>query len=62
VTKTVQIKSGFILKKTPRLFILKADTIKLIAPAIELTPARCNAKILKSIEAPECDSIPDKGG
>jgi hypothetical protein len=53
VTNTVQINKGLIFKKTPRLFMLNADTIKLIAPAIELTPAKCRAKILKSTELPE---------
>jgi hypothetical protein len=37
---TVQINKGFIFKKIPLLFILKAETIKLIAPAIELIPAK----------------------
>jgi hypothetical protein len=33
--------------------MLKIVTIKLIAPAIEETPAKCKAKILISTEAPE---------
>jgi len=36
--------------------------MKLIAPAIELTPARCNEKIHNSIEAPECANTPLNGG
>jgi len=42
--------------------MLKAETIKLIAPAIELTPAKCKAKILKSTELPEWASALDNGG
>jgi hypothetical protein len=42
--------------------MLKAETIKFIAPAIELTPAKCNANILISTDAPEWHCIPDKGG
>jgi hypothetical protein len=37
-------------------------TIKLIAPAIEETPAICNEKIAQSIEAPECAKTPLNGG
>lgn len=36
--------------------------IKFIAPNIEDIPAKCNEKIAKSTEPPECDCIPDNGG
>jgi hypothetical protein len=37
-------------------------TIKLIAPAIDDTPAKCNEKIPASTEAPECAKTPLNGG
>jgi hypothetical protein len=37
-------------------------TIKLIAPAIEDTPAKCSEKIPASTEAPECAKTPLNGG
>jgi len=36
--------------------------IKLIAPKIEETPAKCKEKIAKSTEPPPCATFPDKGG
>jgi len=46
----------------PRQRILKIVTIKLIAPAIEETPAKCNENIPASTDAPECAKTPLKGG
>lgn len=37
-------------------------TIKLTAPKIDDIPDKCNEKIAKSIELPECDWIDAKGG
>jgi len=37
-------------------------TIKLIAPKIDETPAKCKLKIAKSTAPPECARIPDNGG
>tara|TARA_B110000971_G_C19512906_1_gene278240 strand:+ start:106 stop:234 length:129 start_codon:yes stop_codon:yes gene_type:complete len=37
-------------------------TIKLIAPKIDETPAKCRLKIAKSTAPPECAKIPDNGG
>jgi hypothetical protein len=37
-------------------------TIKLIAPAIEDIPAKCNDKIAQSTEAPEWAKTPLRGG
>jgi hypothetical protein len=37
-------------------------TIKLIAPRIDDTPARCKLKIAKSTAPPEWAKIPESGG
>jgi hypothetical protein len=37
-------------------------TIKLTAPKIDETPAKCNEKIAASTEPPECAWIPANGG
>jgi len=37
-------------------------TIKLIAPAIEDTPAKCKLKIAQSTEVPGCPKLLDNGG
>jgi len=42
--------------------ILIIVVIKLIAPKIDETPARCNLKIDRSTDPPEWDSVVDKGG
>lgn len=42
--------------------IFKIVVIKLIAPKIEETPARCKEKIAKSTEGPAWDKLLDKGG
>jgi hypothetical protein len=52
------VKSQFI----PGARILIIVVIKLMAPKIEETPARCNLKIVKSTEAPECAIDEDSGG
>lgn len=62
VIKTDQTNSGNRFISIPRQRILKIVTIKLIAPAIEETPAKCNENIPASIEAPECAKTPLKGG
>lgn len=43
-------------------FILMIVVIKLIAPRMEDTPARCKEKIVRSTEAPACAIFPAKGG
>jgi hypothetical protein len=53
VIKTAQTNRGTLFIVIPRQRMLKIVTIKLIAPAIEETPAKCKAKILISTEAPE---------
>ena len=54
VRRTDQAKRGVNsgAKPAPRMLIIV--TRKLIAPAIELIPARCKEKIAKSTEEPEC--------
>jgi hypothetical protein len=36
--------------------------IKFTAPRIEEIPAKCEEKIDKSTDAPECEIVVDKGG
>lgn len=43
-------------------FILTDVVIKLIAPRIEETPARCSEKIVRSTEAPAWARLPASGG
>lgn len=43
-------------------FMLMIVVIKLIAPKMEDTPAKCNEKMVRSTEAPGCDMLPAKGG
>jgi len=52
------IKSSFI--HFGRIF--KTVEIKLIAPKMEETPARCKLKIAKSTEEPEWNKFPARGG
>jgi hypothetical protein len=57
-----QTNNGNLFISIPRHRILKIVTIKLIAPAIEDTPAKCSEKIPASTEAPECAKTPLNGG
>lgn len=43
-------------------FMLIIVVMKLIAPRIEDTPARCREKIVRSTEAPACARFPARGG
>lgn len=43
-------------------FILMMVVMKLIAPRIDDTPARCNEKMARSTEAPACARFPARGG
>lgn len=43
-------------------FMLMAVVIKLIAPRIEETPARCSEKMARSTEAPAWARLPARGG
>ena len=55
VTKIAHTNSGNLCKDIPFVLIFKVVLIKLIAPNIEDTPAKCKLKIAKSTEPPECD-------
>ncbi len=62
VIKIDQTNNGNLFISMPRQRMLKIVTIKLIAPAIEETPAKCNENIPASTDAPECAKTPLKGG
>jgi len=42
--------------------MLMIVVIKLIAPRIEETPAKCNEKMVRSTDAPACAKLPASGG
>lgn len=42
--------------------MLMIVVIKLIAPRIEETPAKCNEKMVRSTDAPACARLPASGG
>lgn len=60
--RTDQTNRGMasILMAEDRIFIIVV--IKLIAPRIEETPARCKLKMARSTEIPEWNMFPAKGG
>jgi hypothetical protein len=62
VINTDQTNKGKRFIASPLHRILKIVTIKLIAPAIEDAPAKCNAKMPASTEAPECAKTLLNGG
>ena len=62
VIKIAQTNNGNLCIDIPLVLILIAVLMKLIAPNKEDTPAKCNEKIAKSTEPPECDCTLDKGG
>ena len=55
VTKIAHTNNGNLCKDIPLVLIFNVVLIKLIAPNIEDTPAKCKLKIAKSTEPPECD-------
>ena len=59
---TDQTNKGVRSHLIPGVRILIIVVMKLIAPRIEETPARCKLKIVKSTEAPVCDNVEDRGG
>jgi len=61
VNKTDQPNNGISSKDKPVPRIFVSVTIKLRAPRIEDTPARCKDKIAKSTEEPGCPRV-DNGG
>lgn len=62
VISTDQTNRGIRSHVMPVVRIFRMVVIKLIAPKIEETPARCNLKIVKSTEAPAWDRFEDRGG
>merc|ERR1711921_67824 len=63
VIKTAQINKGNSSDLVRRERVLKIVLIKLIAPKMEETPARCKEKIVKSTEGPPWPPfLLDKGG
>lgn len=62
VIRTDQTKSGVWYCVTAGGFILMIVVIKLIAPRIEDTPARCSEKMVRSTEAPAWARFPANGG
>jgi hypothetical protein len=52
VIKTAQANKGVLCAVIPGALMLTIVTIKLIAPSIEDTPARCKLKIARSTEPP----------
>jgi hypothetical protein len=60
--KTAHTNKGILNIVIPFTRIFKTVTIKFIEPKIDEIPAKCKLKIAHSIEPPECENIPDKGG
>lgn len=62
VIKTDQTNNGVWYCERAGGFMLIAVVIKLIAPKIDDTPARCREKMARSTEAPAWAKFPAKGG
>lgn len=62
VIKTAQANNGIRSRIIPNARKFPRVLIKLTAPKIDLTPAKCNEKIAKSTELPACAMLLDKGG
>lgn len=62
VIKTDQINKGVWYCEAEGDFILRIVVIKLMAPRIEETPARCREKMARSTEGPPWARFPAKGG
>lgn len=62
VINTDHTNNGNLLKVSPRHFMLNMVTIKLIAPAIDDTPAKCKLNAAASTAAPECEITLLNGG
>jgi len=62
VTRTDHTNRGTLFHLIPGHLMFIIVTIKLIAPAIDETPAKCKLKIAKSTEYPECASPELNGG
>jgi hypothetical protein len=62
VIKTDQTNRGKLSRLVVRLRMFKIVVIKLMAPRMEETPAKCRLKIVKSTLAFEWKLMLDKGG
>lgn len=62
VTSTAQTNRGVWYWEMAGGFILIIVVIKLIAPRIDDTPARCSEKIVRSTDAPAWAKLPARGG
>lgn len=62
VIKTAHTNRGVWYCEIAGGFILIIVVMKLMAPRIDDTPARCSEKIVRSTEAPACARFPAKGG
>jgi len=62
VINTAQANKGIRSSNIPKTRKFPKVLIKFTAPKIELTPAKCNEKIAKSTDLPECAMFLDKGG
>jgi hypothetical protein len=62
VMKTAHTNSGVRFAVIPGARIFVTVTMKLIAPKIEETPAKCNEKIAQSTALPEWACMPERGG
>lgn len=62
VIRTDHTKRGVLYCDRAGAFMLRQVVIKLIAPRIEDTPARCKEKITRSTEAPACARFAASGG
>lgn len=62
VIRTAQTNRGVWYWEMAGGFMLIMVVIKLMAPRIEETPARCREKMVKSTEAPACARFPARGG
>jgi hypothetical protein len=62
VIKTAQANKGVLCAVIPGARMFTIVTMKLIAPKMDDTPAKCKLKIAKSTAPPECAKMPDNGG
>ena len=62
VIRTAQTNKGVWYWEIAGGFMLIIVVIKLIAPKIEETPARCREKIVRSTDAPAWARLPARGG
>lgn len=62
VIKTDQTNNGVWYWVTDGGFMLRIVVIKLMAPRIDETPARCREKIVRSTDGPAWAKLPARGG